>query len=134
MIHGPWARGHMAWAMGPGPWALCHGPWAMGPGPWLHAHMPIHTCPHAYTPKVVLDKTCQTGFGSSETGSTMPRQTGFDDTGFSETGFVTAILETGFGYRFPVRFEVIVSLFNRFMYFFGARCRRIDGGYRDSRM
>ena len=51
---------------------------------------------------------CETGFSSGETGFTVPRQTGFDETGFSETGFVTAIVETGFGYRFPVRFEVIV--------------------------
>ena len=47
---------------------------------------------------------CETGFSSGETGFTVPRQTGFDETGFSETGFVTAIVETGFGYRFPVRF------------------------------
>ena len=92
--------------------------------------MPIHTCPHAYTPKVVLDKTCQTGFGSSETGFSMacetgfissetgftvPRQTGFDETGFSETGFVTATVEAGFGYRFPVRFEVIAIIGSRML-------------------
>ena len=51
---------------------------------------------------------CETGFSSGETGFTVPRQTGFDETGFSETGFVVLSSKTGFGYRFSVRFEVIV--------------------------
>ena len=82
--------------------------------------------------KVDLDRTCQTGFGLSETGFgwsetgfsivcesgfspcetsfNVPCQTGFDETGFSETGFATLPSKTGFGFRFPVRFEVTVLL------------------------
>ena len=49
-----------------------------------------------------------------ETGSHRNRfgkavETGFTETGFSETGFMTATVTNWFGFRFPLRFEVIVN-------------------------